>query len=318
MMNSMDNTDIDTYYPVMGDIDHEPLISNKAHQAVPFTMRYLDFLSFLTGSLMTAGSELLMSPMMQTYHPKNAWQMACFCWAWIVWTYLALYLGMTAWMRLVLRGRSVQDCDEALSFKLQAYYIVGSLTGLSLGIQIASFVTSAPPVAALLAVVAMMLWASLMLCMIRNTNYSYYSDGKDKGSINITSTYQYQLIGATIGLITGLSQIALLLYNWMNPRAGAMLLLLVWLGVTAAGWAAMHLIDQDDCEDKERTYRYITGICLAWICLYLFWIVVDLVYNKGENIPIFCLLSTLSLAGAFMAVALDPKKASLEERETFV
>jgi hypothetical protein len=311
MMNSMDNTgtDIDTYYPVMGD-SSEPLISKRAHQTVPFTMRYLDFLSFSTGSYMAAGSQLLLSPMMQTQttHPKNAFQIACLWLACFVWICSVVCLGMTAWMRLVLRGRSVQD--EALSFKLQAYYIVGSFVGFSLSIQIASFVIRAPPVAALVAVAAMVIWSSFMLCVIPNTNHSY-DDGKGKGSI--TSTYQ--LTGAKIGLITGLTQLVLCisLYGWMETAASA-----IWLGVatflsTAAGWAGMQ-----DYQNMKRAD--IAGICLAWIYgMCLASIAVDWVYHERENIPIL-LLATLSLSVIFVALVHlhDDTSLELEERESFV
>jgi hypothetical protein len=254
MMNVLDNTDINThtYYPVMGDMDHEPLISNTAHQAVPFTMRYLYFLSFSTGGCMAAGSQLLLSPLMQYTHPKNA----CQIWlAWTVWTCLVVFLGMTAWICLVLRGRSVQI--DALSFKLQAHYIVGSLVSTCLILQITSVVKRSPPVALLVAVVATMVtWSSFVIWLILDSNHSY--DGKDKdkdkGSI-ITSTLP--LVGAKIGLITGFSQLVLcfLLYNRMYPAAGAVLSLLMWSGGayalwTAAGTAGMHFIDRYECEDK--------------------------------------------------------------------
>jgi hypothetical protein len=322
MMNSMDNTDIDTYYPVMGDIDHEPLISNKAHQAVPFTMRCLDFLSFLTGSYLAAGYQLLLSPLMQYTHPKIGCQIACLWMALTVLTWLVVCLGMRAWMCLVLRGRSVQD--EALSIKLQVYYIVGSFVGFSLILQSTSFLIRAPPVAALLAVVAIVLWSSFLLYVIHNTNHSY--DGKGKGSNNSTSTYQ--LAGFKIGLITGLTQLVLCisLYGWMDTAASA-----IWLGGatfiwTAAGWAGMHLIDQD-CEHMESSYSrmeyygYILfGICLAWIgIMCLAWVAVDWVYNKRENAPLL-LLVTLILARGFKAAVhlLGNTSYELEEREGFV
>jgi hypothetical protein len=56
----------------------------------------------------------------------------------------------------------------------------------------------------------------------------------------------------------------------MNPAAAAMLLLLVLLGVTTASWAGMHLIDQDDCEVKERMESGYT----PWIYMGLFWTIV--------------------------------------------
>jgi hypothetical protein len=275
-MNSMDNngTYIDAYYPVMGDIT-EPLISKTAHQAVTSTMRYLDFLCLLTGSYMTAGSQLLFVLMMQsqTTHPKSACHIACFWLAWTVWTCLVVFLvvnhGMRAWMRLVLRGR-VQDWDEALYLQLHANYIVGSLVGTSLILQIASIVKSSP-VAALLAAAAV-LWSSFMHCVIPNTNPS--CDDKGKGSIGITFTY-FLLVGATIGLITGLSQLLLcvLLYGWTNTAASAGLFLIMWLGgitviCTAVGWAGMYLLDQDS-ENKERSMTALT-LTLAGVFIVVF------------------------------------------------
>jgi hypothetical protein len=314
MLNAMDNTDVNTYYPVMDDIS-EPLISNTAHQAVPFTMRYLYFLSFLTGSYMAAGSQLLLSTMMQYTHPKNSCQIACLWLACFVLISLVVCLGMTAWIRLVQRGRSVQD--EALSLKLQAFYIDGSLAGLSLGIQIASFVKSVPPVAALLAVVAMVIWFSVMILLTPNTNHSCHG----------TSTYQ--LVGAKIGLLTGLTQLVLCisLYGWMDTVASA-----IWLGMatfiwTAAGWAGMHLIDQDceHCEHMESSYSrvesaYLAFICLAWIdMMCLAWIAVDWLYNGRETIPIQVLV-TLSLPIVFMAAVHLPDDTclELEQKESFV
>jgi hypothetical protein len=193
--------------------------------------------------------------------------------------------------------------------QLKAYYIVGSLVGTILNLQITLVVKRAPPVAPLLAIVAMVVWSTSMIWLIPNTSHSH--DGKDKGKDSITSTYL--LFGAKIGLITGFSQLVLCipLYSWMDTAAGAMLLLLVLLGVTAAGWAGMHLIHQDDCEVKERMkFGYYT----PWICMGIFWIGADFDCNKGENIPIFLLLSTLSLVGVYLAVVPLPKEATLEER----
>jgi hypothetical protein len=225
---------------------------------------------------------------------------------------------------LVLRGRSVQDA-EALSFKLQAYYIVGSFAGFTLSIQIAPLMIRPTPVVALLAVAAMVLWSSFLLYMIHNTNHSY--DGKGKGSINITSTYQ--LAGTKIGLIIGLTQLVLCisLYGWMDTAASA-----IWLGGatfiwTAAGWAGMHLIDQD-CEhimessDSRMEYygHILFGICLVWIgIMCLAWVAVDWVYNERENAPLL-LLATLTLAGGFKAAVhlLGNTSYELEEREGFV
>jgi hypothetical protein len=139
-----------------------------------------------------------------------------------------------------------------------------------------------------------------------------------------------------IGLISGYTQLVscVLLYAWMDSAASAIFFPLLWLGLppsiwTAASWAGVHLIDQD-CEHRERSISrmesgYIAGICLAWICMGLAWIGVDLVYNKGENIPIL-LLVTVSLSVVIIAVVHLPNDTSLkpeqelelEEKESFV
>jgi hypothetical protein len=223
---------------------------------------------------------------------------------------MVVCFGMKAWMHLV-KGR-VRQCDETLTFQMQAHYIVGSLVGTSIILQITLFVKSAPPVAAL-AVAGMLVWSSFLLCL-------FPIIVKAQG---ITS--EYQLVGATIGLITGIAQLVpcYLLYDWMNTAASAILFLLVWLGVvtviwTAAGWAGMHLIDKG-CEDLEtRIFShtesgYIVGICTTWIA----WIVMDWVYNEGQTIPMLLFLAWVSLAGVLLVVVHLSEEASLE-RESIV
>jgi hypothetical protein len=325
----MESTDIDIY-PEKDNM-HEPLISKACNAIKVPSTSYLHFLSFLTGSCMAVGSQILLSQIMWTTNLESTFHIVCFSLAWSFWTCLIVFLGMVGWGRLV-QGR-VQEC-ETLLFQMEAHHIVGSLLSISLiwllvdVLQATSFMKSAPrgPIVAALAVLGMVLWFPIMLCFVPNTKSSSASQVQEDTAQGLTSTYQ--LIGVTLGLITGLcSQFVLSFllwrHDWMNNTTSVIIFSLLWSVTTvlwtAAGCASMKLIVQDS-NDKERTFfrmesRYIVGsligICLAWM-------VMDWVYNVREKIFSCLLLLTLSLACFFMILACFPEEdclASLREEQ---
>jgi hypothetical protein len=172
-MNTMDN--IDTYYPLMGDMDHEPLVSTTPSNKVQSTTIYLNFLSFLVGSCMCVVHIILVSQILLTAHLETVAHGFILGLGLTAWTCFVYLLGMRVWLRMV--QERLQECSKANLFVMEAHYTAGCIPGSLLGTiislmpQVSSLINSAPLVASL-AVAGMLLWFPLMLCLIPNNKRS--------------------------------------------------------------------------------------------------------------------------------------------------
>jgi hypothetical protein len=244
---------------------------------------------------------------------QSACDVILFSLHWSFWTCAAVFGMLLTYVHVFTIGSSSSP-DESLLFQLEVHYVLGALASICAVWFLRDISTSESISTTLFVVSAVMSVVAALLAALQQDNRTEVS--RDNLHYNLAAG----LLGSGIG--AG-SQCLLGAFLWRSPAtidANVVVFSLAWstctVALTFCGCYLLRRSVTDSASERtalrmEAVYigSGLTGICLAWILMDLFW-----VHMPEQVLPSLGMLA-LSLMAFFAILKCFPEDACLEELE---